>query len=264
MNSMTRDGHMHTPFCPHGSKDPFEGYVEEAIRLGRKTITFTEHFPIPEGVIDPAFRKEVSLALEEVPNYLATLSKVKEAYKGKIEILKGFEVDYLEGEEATITEWLGRFGEEIEDGILSVHFVKYNGKYHCVDCLEQFEALLEETKSVEVIYDLYFDTLLKSIEADLGPYKPKRIGHPTLVRIFNQKYPCDYDDKGRFEKILTALKERGMAFDFNAAGLRREYCKETYPSGRFLALAKEMQVPFVPGSDSHEIAHMVWLDQIEY
>ena len=264
MNSITRDGHMHTPFCPHGSNDPLEGYVEEAIRLGRKKITFTEHFPLPEGVADSDFMRETALTLEEVPAYLEAVSKVKKAYAGKIEILKGFEVDYFEDEHELIADWLGRFGEEIEDGLLSVHFVKYEGRYHAIDCLDRFEALLEETKSVEKIYDLYFDTLLKSIEADLGRYKPKRIGHPTLIRIFNQKYPLEYDDKGRFEQILRAVKERGMALDFNSAGIRKPYCKESYPSGRFLALAKEMGIPFVPGSDSHEIAHMAVLDEISF
>lgn len=257
-----RDGHMHSPFCPHGSKDALEAYVEEAIRLGRKMITFTEHFPLPEDILPPEELRKCALTLEEVPLYLSAVDQVKKDYIEQIKINKGFEVDYIEGKEEVIKKYLGYFGEEIEDGVLSVHFVLYKGKYYGIDLLEQFETLLEETKSIEAIYNLYFDTLLKSIEADLGPYKPKRIGHPTLVRIFNQKYPCDYDDRGRFKKILTAVKERGMALDFNVAGMRRPLCKESYPSGRFLQMAKEMQIPFVPGSDSHEVAHMALIDQV--
>lgn len=259
-----RDGHMHSPFCPHGSKDPLEAYVEEAIRLGRKMITFTEHFPLPQDILPPEELRECALTLEEVPLYLSAVEEVKKNYIDKIKINKGFEVDYIEGKEDVIKAYLERFGEEIEDGVLSVHFVRYKGKYYGIDLIEQFEMLLSEVKNIETIYDLYFDTLLKSIEADLGPYKPKRIGHPSLVRIFNQKYPCDYDDKGKFKKILTAVKEREMALDFNVAGMRRPLCKESYPSGRLLQMAKEMQIPFVPGSDSHEVAHMALLDQVKY
>ena len=28
---MKKDGHIHTPFCPHGSTDSFEQYIEKAI-----------------------------------------------------------------------------------------------------------------------------------------------------------------------------------------------------------------------------------------
>ena len=28
---MKRDGHIHTPFCPHGTKDTFEEYIEKAL-----------------------------------------------------------------------------------------------------------------------------------------------------------------------------------------------------------------------------------------
>ena len=53
-----RDGHIHTPFCPHGSKASLEAYVEEAICLGREEISFTEHFPLPKHIIDPIFAEE--------------------------------------------------------------------------------------------------------------------------------------------------------------------------------------------------------------
>ena len=44
---MKRDGHIHTPFCPHGTKDSFEEYIEKALSLGFKEISFTEHAPLP-------------------------------------------------------------------------------------------------------------------------------------------------------------------------------------------------------------------------
>ncbi len=40
-----RDAHIHTPFCPHGSKDALKEYVEKALERGFDSITFTEHAP---------------------------------------------------------------------------------------------------------------------------------------------------------------------------------------------------------------------------
>lgn len=29
-----KDGHIHSPYCPHGSKDDFEKYVQRAMDVG--------------------------------------------------------------------------------------------------------------------------------------------------------------------------------------------------------------------------------------
>lgn len=254
--SIKRDGHIHTPFCPHGTKDGFEAYINEAIRLGREEITFTEHFPLPKGVTSESFTRACSLLEEEVPAYLLAVEKVKQAFKGKIKINRGFEVDYVEGFDEEIKERLNQYGTQMDDAILSVHFLKCEGHHYAVDKLEDFQKLLDCLGSVEAIYDLYFKTLLKSIEADLGPYKPRRIGHPSLVRIFNKKYPIDYDDKGLYETIAAIMVQDGYEIDLNVAGLRRAYCGETYPCGQFLKVIKQYNIKCVGGSDSHEASQM--------
>ena len=246
-----RDGHIHTPFCPHGMKDSLEDYVEAALRLGKREISFTEHFPMPDGVTTPLFQKECALAIEEVPAYIEAVKRVKEKYKGQIKINIGFEVDYIEGFEKEIKALLDIYGTEMEDGLLSVHFLKVNEAYYALDYLPDFEKLLEKVGNLEKVYDLYFETLLKSIEADLGVYKPKRLAHPTLIRIFNKKYPLEYENQDLWKQIIKGLQGKSYALDFNLAGLRKTYCGETYPSGLFLEMIKENQIPFVIGSDAH-------------
>lgn len=259
---LKRDGHIHTPFCPHGSKDPLNAYVEEALRLGKETISFTEHFPLPDDFRDVAFRRACSLLWEEVPDYLAAIEKVKKAYEGRIRIYKGFEIDYLEGKEMQLKQDLARIGEQIEDSILSVHIIRWQDVYYDIDLEDEFQCLLEKIDSVEKIYDLYFETVLKSVTSDLGGYKPKRIGHPTLVRIFNKKYPTNYEPVMLYHQILDEMKMRGLAIDYNVAGLRKVFCGETYPSGLFLSLAKEKQISFVIGSDAHEVKHMALTEEL--
>ena len=263
ISMIKRDGHIHTPFCPHGTKDALEAYVLKAIRLGREEITFTEHFPLPPGVTKKSFARECSLSHEEVPLYLEAVAEIKKKFAGEIKIYKGFEVDYVEGFEEESTRRLNQYGKEIEDAILSVHFVKYEGKCYAIDYLPDFKMLLNKMGHLEDLYNLYYETILKSIEADLGPFKPKRIGHPSLIRIFNQKYPICYEDKGLFSKIVSKMLEEGYEADFNVAGLRKTDCKETYPSGKLLELMKEYNIKFVGGSDSHEVAQMALLSMLD-
>lgn len=255
-----RDGHIHTPFCPHGTKDSLEDYVYEALKRGRQEITFTEHFPLPAGVTTERFARECSILDEEVSDYLKAVEVVQKKFEKEIRIYKGFEVDYIEGFEKEIKERLNLYGKAIEDGILSVHFVKYKERYYAIDYLPDFKALVSQIGGLQEVYDLYFKTLLKSIEADLGAFKPKRIGHPTLIRIFNQKYPFDYEDKGLFKQIAQSLLKGGYEVDWNVAGLRKESCKEIYPSGELVKYIQRYEIKCVGGSDAHSITHMSLLD----
>ena len=255
MNSK-RDGHVHSHYCPHGSNDSFEEYLTKAIELGIEEITFTEHMTMPEGLvlygIDKEFLSSAAANIEEMKKYLKEASYYKEKYKDKIKINVGLEVDYLEGYEEFTTNMLNEYGKYLDDAIISVHIGMYDEKYYAFDCIESFEELLNKLGSVEKIYNLYYNTLLKGIKSNLGNYKPKRIGHPTLIRIFNKLYPINYKNDKLFEEIINEVKLRNYELDCNTAGLRKQYCGEKYPSGDLYDLAIKNNIQMVYGSDSHE------------
>jgi histidinol-phosphatase (PHP family) len=251
-NKIIRDGHIHSPYCPHGTKDSFDLYIEKAINEGLTEISFTEHMPLPGGFINEEILKSSAPTIEGIEGYFKELAIVKEKYKQKIKINIGLEVDYVEGHEEEIKELLNRYGSILEDGLVSVHFIKLEDKYYCVDYNPvEFGKLVELFGGVEKVYDKYFETLLKAIKADLGAFKPKRIGHPTLVRIFNSEYPLDYTNSELIEEIVKEIKLRNYEVDFNTAGIRKPFCKEIYPSGLFAELVKNYEVNVVYGSDAH-------------
>lgn len=251
-NRVVRDGHIHSPYCPHGTNDSFELYVKEALNLGLKEITFTEHMPLPENFMDPEFLKCCAPTIDEIEKYIKELDYIKAKYQQEIKINTGFEVDYIEGLEESIKELLNRYGDKLEDSILSVHFIKLDDGYYCIDISpEEFGKLAEKLGGVKEIYDKYYETLFKAIKADLGVFKPKRIGHPTLVRIFNRKYPLEYTNIALLEEIVKEIKTRNYEVDFNTAGIRKPYCKEIYPSGIFAELVERYEVNVVYGSDAH-------------
>lgn len=247
-----RDGHIHSPYCPHGTTDPFELYIESALKQGLKEISFTEHMPLPEGFMDPEFLKTCALSPDAVEDYFNELIHLKEKYKHEIKINTGFEVDYVDGYEKEIRDLLDQYGRRLEDSLLSVHFIKIDDDYYAVDYSpKEFGKLIEKLGGVEKVYDKYYETLLKAIRSDLGEFKPKRIGHPTLVRIFNTEYPLEYTNAALLEEIVKELKERNYEVDFNTAGIRKPFCREMYPSGLFADLVKRYEINVVYGSDAH-------------
>ena len=188
-----KDGHIHSHYCPHGTKDSFQMYIERALDVGLDEITFTEHMPLPGIFMDEKLLKECSPNEEEILLYLKEATKIKEEYKDKIKI-----------------KMLDNYGEYLDEGILSVHFLRLDDVYHCLDMsVDEFGIIAKILGGVEKVYDKYFETLIKSINADLGSYKPKRIGHPTLVRIFNEKYPMDYKNEALIDKVIKTIKENG-------------------------------------------------------
>ena len=172
--NVKRDGHIHSHYCPHGSNDSFESYIKKAIEEEIEEITFTEHMPMPKGIVlegaSSDFLETSSPGIEEIDEYFKEANYYKEKYKNKIKINVGLEVDYLEGREEFTTNILNEYGQYLDDAILSVHIGRYNGKYYAFDCLESFEALLSDIGSVEKIYNLYYNTLLKGIKTNLGRF----------------------------------------------------------------------------------------------
>lgn len=251
---MLRDGHIHSPYCPHGTKDSFNEYVERAISLGFKEISFTEHAPLPLGFVDPTPEKDSAMEADQLHYYFYDIEQLKKEYSGQIRIHCGLEVDFIEGYEQEIGQFLTSIGPQLDDAILSVHFLKHKNGYDCMDYSpEVFGRMSEIYGSIEALYQKYFDTVKKSILSDLGPFKPKRIGHITLVHKFQKKFPVQAQFKHEIEDILTAIKEHGMELDYNGAGTAKPLCREPYPPKWIVDKALELNIPLVYGSDAHQI-----------
>lgn len=249
-----KDGHVHTAFCPHGTKDSIGDYLERALELGYTEITFAEHAPLPEGFIDPTPMKDSAMRYEDLEPYFESIEEAKEKYRGKIKINTGFEIDFIEGYELQTANFLNHFGPRLDDAILSVHFLKNpSGKYDCLDYSpDNFGEMVKEYGSVGTIHRFYYQTVLKSILADLGPYKPKRIGHITLANKFRLKYPLALDCAGEIIEILENVLKHDYELDYNGAGTAKPLCREPYPPDWVINEAKKRGIRFVYGSDAHQ------------
>ena len=250
---MKRDGHIHSPYCPHGTTDTFEQYIEKAIQQGFTDISFTEHAPAPNGFFDTTPEKDSFMTMEQFHQYIAHLSTLKEQYKHKIRIRIGLEIDFIEGYEQQTTAFLNTYGPMLDDAILSVHFLKYKNDYVCIDFSEDlFIDFAKQVGSVENVYKLYYDTVQQSIRTSLCAYKPKRIGHPTLVHKFQLAHGEKIDDDTAIRQTLSLMREFNLELDVNSAGLAKKHCQESYPPPRYVAFANELHIPIVFGSDAHQ------------
>lgn len=249
---MNRDGHIHTPYCPHGTTDTLVSYIEKAISGNFSDITFTEHAPLPENFIDPTPEKDSGMDPKLLIPYFKELQSLKKDYSDRINIRIGLEVDFILGYEEETSKFLNTYGHFLDDAILSVHFLPFDEEYTCIDFSpEEFLKFCEHVGSVEQVYNLYYDTIQKSIDADLGAFKPKRIGHPTLIHKFQHAHKQFIDDTTQIQQVLQHIKEAGYEMDLNSAGLSKAFCKEPYPPYDMIAYAKEIKLPMVFGSDAH-------------
>ncbi|UOQ47715.1 histidinol-phosphatase HisJ [Gracilibacillus caseinilyticus] len=251
--NITGDYHVHTAFCPHGSNDKIEAYIEQAINKGLTELSFTEHAPLPKAFTDPTPDKDSAMKWADLDGYIQTIEKVKKDYQAQLKINVGFEVDYIEGYESAITSFLNDYGSVIDDAILSVHMLKTNtDDYVCVDfSVEEFARIIQLFGSVEAVYDSYYQTLEKAIVADLGPFKPNRIGHLTLIHKYQRKYAVDQGYQLTIERLLDLMKKNKLELDVNTSGLYKEECLELYPPQAIVDLALQKGIPLKPGSDSH-------------
>lgn len=249
---MLRDGHIHTSYCPHGSNDPINHYIERSIELGFSEITFTEHAPLPKNFSDPAPEQDSAMKFSDLDSYIKEIESAKSQYAGSIKINTGLEVDFIAGFEQETSQFLNEYGPYLDDAILSVHFLPIDDRYVCVDFSEEeFGRIVQQAGSVESVYKLYYDTLLQSISSNLGPYKPTRIGHMTLVHKFQHMFPCNSSFNKEIQVVLQEIKKAGYSLDYNGAGFIKPLCGETYPPIHLARAARSLGIPLVYGSDAH-------------
>ncbi|WP_054725599.1 histidinol-phosphatase HisJ [Paucilactobacillus hokkaidonensis] len=260
-----KDGHTHTEFCPHGSGDKCEVMIQKAIKMGFQEYSITEHAPLPPQLSSnyngtQAGLATASITLEQVPHYLDFATKLQQQYRSQIKINVGFEVDYFADYERWTREFLDQYGNQTQDNILSVHFMPgIDGKYWCLDYntddFEQgFKNLIAQPQN---LFQKFLRLELSAAQANLGQYKPQRLGHLTLIRkyqdYFGLSQEFNADNQEIINKILMSLKQQDGQLDLNTAGLYKEYCNQVYPDDWISERAQKMSVPLVFGSDAHSI-----------
>jgi len=225
---MRIDLHNHTIRCNHAT-GTIDEYIQRAIELGIDIYGFSEHAPMN---FDPHYR----LSFEDMSIYEDEVLRAKRAYQDKIQIVLGYEVDYLKGyiDDRVI------YNKRVDYLIGSVHFLDKWG-------FDNPEFIGEyKNRDIDDIWQEYFD----AIEAMAKRGYFDIVGHLDLIKVF--KYLPKKDIRLIAQNALRAIKEANMVIELNSAGLRKPI-KELYPSQNLLEMAYELNIPITFSSDAHAV-----------
>lgn len=223
---MIADLHNHTKLCNHAEGEISE-YIEKAIECDIKYFGFSEHAPMD---FDPKYR----MRFDQMREYEQNILEAKEHYKDKIEILLGYEVDYLRG---YMDE--GVLNAKVDYLIGSVHFINEWG-FDNPEFIKDYE-----NQDIDEIWQKYFDAIEEMAKSRLFDI----VGHLDLIKIFK------FMPKGNIADIaknaLVAIKDADMSIEVNVAGFRKPV-SEAYPSPQLLREIKKLNIPITFASDAHK------------
>lgn len=264
-DSKTWNGHTHTEFCPHGSGEDTELFIKKAIKSGFKTYTITEHFPMAPGFYQVAKGSKhaittAAMPLEELPAYFEKMNYLKKKYSGFIKILVGFEVDYIEQFTDWTSQMLTKYQSQIDDAILSVHFLPTKAGLRAVDesYADFCDGVLKEYQTPVQTANAYLKTILQAVEWQTGN-KPKRYGHITLYRKWNRDFPeatvwKDSQTLELVDEILDHVQKNQEMLDCNMSGLKRVTQQEPALTWAIIQQAREKGIKLVYGADAHAVS----------
>lgn len=232
--SLTFDLHTHHKRCNHASGE-IRDYIEAGIEAGLDIIGISDHSPYFNSEQEQ-LRPNIAMGKSEFKNYVAEVLRLKEEYKGKIEVLLGVESDFFLGK-------MSRYEKE---------YAKYPfdyiiGSVHSVDELSIFNRnrwkKLNPAERIAV-KDKYYDLIKQSARSGIFQI----LGHIDAMKGF---YPEFSELKSKeLEPTLKVIGEQGIAIEVNTSG-KMKACGGWYPSDAILERALHYGIDITFGSDAH-------------
>jgi len=232
METKRVDLHNHTTLCNHATGTTQE-YIQRAIELKIDVFGFSEHAPMN-------FDEHYRLKLQDKDFYENDVLQLQEKYKKDIDIVLGYEVDYLKGD-YILPEVIN---SKVDYLIGSIHFLNQNGNNWGFDNPEFIGEY--KNKNIDKIWEDYFEAITSM--AKYGKFDI--VGHLDLIKVF--KFLPKKDIKIIAKEALLQIKKSDMVVEINAAGYRKPI-KEQYPSKELLELCYELNIPITFSSDAHSI-----------
>ncbi len=235
------DYHIHTPYCGHAQGATID-YVEAAIRAGLSEIGFSDH--LGRYYLTKSQRKRYwdwGMRDALLPRYLAEINDLKAAYKDRILIRTGLEVDFIEGAEDLLNEALD--GHELDYILGSIHCIPAVGWKHIATYTQQ---------PPYDIYVRYFDQAENAIASGLFDV----LAHLDFIWRYI-KWPEEKTDEifDRIRRVVALAARSEVAVEINANGYLWSQMR-TQPAGdpfRILVEAiRDSSAIITVGSDAHK------------
>ena len=226
--------HVHTFRCKHAGRDRDEAYVEKAISLGARSVTFTDHAPFPGDPFDS--RMEIA----ELPEYLSTLNELRIRYKNHIRIGIGLEIEYLPGFEDYYRSLYNN--EKLDFMMLGQHFFR--------DANGDYSFYYKRTKLLRDEPRMLGNAMVKALNTGMFPY----VAHPD--RIFRKRFIWDDGLAAISEEVVATAAKNGVRLEKNIASIRKGYYRP-----QFWKIAGNRTHIFI-GVDAHSVLDLELLDSV--
>ncbi len=237
----------HSHFYLDDGNGKLEEYVETGISRGFDILGFSPHAPLP-------YENEWSMAPENIGVYAGQAYELQQKYKGRIELYKGLEIDYIPGRIWPDNPFYNQFGLDYRIG--SVHSIgcEDSGKDLSVDGpVEELEELLEKQfgGDIKKLVKEYYRLESRMVTE----HKFDIIGHCDLVkkrntnnRFFN---PEDKWYRDLALEFIETAAGSGMIVELNSGGIARNATTDFYPSDWLLGHCFERNIPITISADAH-------------
>ncbi len=231
MYNMYANYHTHTFRCYHARGAEWM-YADRAYRRGITRLGFADHVPMPfpDGHVS-TYRMRLSL----LPDYVETLLELREQYRGKMEILIGFEAEYYPAVFSAMMELLRPY--PIDYLLLGQHFTgNETGQPYVGDPTDSEGRLVA-----------YVDQVIEGMRTGVFSY----LAHPDVLHFTGD--PATY--VRHMTRLCVAAKDFGLPLEYNLLGL---YDNRYYPVNEFWQIAAQVGNRVILGADAHapdEVAH---------
>ena len=232
--------HTHSTFSD--GRDAPEAMVGTALALGFHTLGLSDH-----GVAD---YDDSAMLPEAEPAYRAEVLRLREKYRGRIQLLLGYEHDWLSPFDPTPYDYC----------IESVHYVRApGGELWSVD-----RSRAELRDAVDRLYGGdpyalcrdYFRAVCESIQGTGAAV----LGHIELVMKFNEARDLFDDADPRYlgPALETAelAARSGRLVEVNSGAIARGYRTQPYPGRAMLERVRACGGRVMLSSDCHDSDHL--------
>lgn len=228
---MLANYHTHCSHCKH-AEGTVEDYVLQAIKQHFDILGMSDHVPYPHR--DFGYRMDMT----EIWDYINEVRYAQQQYGRQLQILLGFESEYLASQRAYYEELLDDYGAEYL--VLGQHFFDYDGDYKnayfitdTADCVRYAKTVAEGLRT--------------------GYYA--LLAHPDIVGV--NRLPWDRNMEEMTDIIIDSAIECDVPLEINANGIRRGLVEDKlglhymYPHFKFWEKVAEAKVPAVVSADCH-------------
>ena len=233
----TQNLHTHSRF-DDGQNTP-EEMVLAAKKAGLTSIGFSVHTPLP---FEDGWGWTITK--ERLPEYKAEVRRLKERYRGAIDVYCGAEWDMLSDQEFSGYDYV----------IGSIHHIFWKGEAYSVDAAAEHSARYLERVfrgDAETAAEAYF----QQYEALAAVEEVDIVGHFDLLTKFNEQARLYDPESPRFqtaaERAMDALIARGKIFEINTGAISRGYRTTPYPSKTLLKKLHARGARITISADAH-------------